>query len=225
VRAGVLDERAGAQWREHVRCRPGAAEQAEHGAAAPRPALAAGPRDAVGHDADRTTGRSGEHQSGDQHRRGRAHQCRAQCDRAESGDHDVDQRRVSSRADRDERGAHHDVADSARREDQAGRARRHAIAVQPTWDQQLRGAAQRAGDHQRAGPCDHPAIAQQTPHRHAGRLGLRARRRQAIRPPGRACQSEAHDRARRGDQGERQSSGGSGGQQTAERGADHRAHR
>jgi hypothetical protein len=225
VRAGVLDERAGAQRREHVRRRPGAAEQAEHGATAPRPALAAGRRDAVGHDADRATGRSREHQCGDQHRRRRAHQRRGQRDRAESGDDDVDQRRVPSRADRDERRAHGDIEDRAGRKGQPGRARRHAVAVQPSRDQQLRGSAQRAGDHQRAGPCDHPPIAQQAPDRQAARIGVGVHWRHPVRSPGRPHQRDAHDRARRGDQRERQRAGGPGGQQAPERGADHRAHR
>jgi hypothetical protein len=238
VETRVLRERPRTQRGEHVRRRPRAAEQPEHGAPSP---LALGGRarsgDAIGDDVDRPARRRGEHQRGDQHDRRRAHECGHERDCAEPRDDRVDRRRVAARSERDERTAHRDVADRAGREGKADRTRRHTVAMQPARGQQLSDAPERPGHDQRSGPREHAPVAQRADR--AGppagrlrrrptrlwRLPARPRRWRLGRRAGGQRERAAHDQAGGRDQGERKRAGRAGDEHPPERRADHRAHR
>jgi hypothetical protein len=223
VETRVLRERPRTQRGEHVRRRPRAAEQPEHGAPSP---LALGGRarsgDAIGDDVDRPARRRGEHQRGDQHDRRRAHECGHERDCAEPRDDRVDRRRVAARSERDERTAHRDVADRAGREGKADRTRRHTVAMQPARGQQLSDAPERPGHDQRSGPREHAPVAQRADR--AGppagrlrrrptrlwRLPARPRRWRLGRRAGGQRERAAHDQAGGRDQGERKRAGRAG---------------
>ena len=227
MRAGVLGECPRGQRREHVRARPGTAEQPEHSATAARPAPTTRAGDAVRNDADRPARCGGEHQGCDEDDRRGAEERRGERDRAESGDDDVDQWRVAAGADRDERGAHHDVADRAGGEDEADRAGRHSVVVQAARDQQLGHPAERTGDDERPRARDHPPVSQQ-PHHRDPRCALaigRAHPVRAARRAGRQHQRDRHRPRQEGDERERHCPRGARHEQAAESRADHGSHR